>query len=295
MLIQDLLPGFKRYLLYERGLTAKYTEAVIHSVENLASYEPGKGLSHFKTHVISSFLHDMREKWLWSPKTFRNYRQHLLTFFNYAVENGHLKENPVRKIGKPRLPKNLPRCLSDEQIQALISHVHCCRWFSLLASFRNVAIVYMFLFTGIRLSELLNLKVRDIDYESAKCFIEKGKGKKDRYVPLHPKLIPVLKVYQRKREECLPPSEYFFTSIRSEKRLTQKNLYAVFEKLSQKCGFKVTPHQLRHSFARSSIENGLGLYLLKEILGHSSVSTTEIYLSVATQRLTNTFGQIDMF
>lgn len=295
MLIQDLLPGFKRYLLYEKNLTPRYVKAVFRSLRLLINQNAERPLSAFSTDVLADFLQRMCEERLWTNKTFRNYRQHLHTFFAYAVLKKHLKKNPVAAIAKPKLPARLPRCLTESQLQTLISQVHCYPWQTTLQHFRNVAIIYTFLFTGIRLSELLNLKIAHVNFEERTCFIDRGKGKKDRYVPLHPKLVPVLKAYQRKRAEVLPPSEYMFTSSRSSKRLTEKNLYAIVEKLVKACGFKFTPHQLRHTFARVSIENGLGLFLLKEILGHSSVSTSEIYLSVATSRLSSSFAKLDMF
>ena len=295
MTIQDLLPGFKRYLLYEKNLTFRYVKAVFRSLLLLMNQCECQRVTEYSTDVLGDFLQRMCEERLWTNKTFRNYRQHLHTFFAYVVLKGQLKKNPVTAIAKPKLPARLPRCLTEHQLQTLISQVHCYPWQTSLQHFRNVAIIYTFLFTGIRLSELLNLKVTHVNFEEQTFFIERGKGKKDRYVPLHPKLIPVLKAYQRKRTEVLSPAEYFFTSARSPKRLTEKNLYAIVQKLVKACGFKFTPHQLRHTFARVSIENGLGLFLLKEILGHSSVSTSEIYLSVATSRLSSSFAKLDMF
>ncbi len=295
MLIQDLIPGFQRYLLFEKNLDPKYIKAVLASLRLLDTHADSKHLSYYTTEVIASFLHQMNEDRLWGAKSFRNHRQHLKTFFNFAVRKEYLKKNPVDKIDRPKLPARLPRCLSRPQTETLLSHVHCYPWRFRLEASRNVAIIYTFLFTGLRLNELLNLKTDQMNFETNLIFVENGKGKRDRIISLHPKLIPVLKAYCRKRNESLPPSQFFFTSVRTEKRLTQKNMYAIFKKLSNASGFKVTPHQLRHTFAKECTEKGLNLYLIKEMLGHSSVATTEIYLSVATESLSSAFGKIDMF
>ncbi len=294
MLIQDLIPGFQRYLLFEKNLSPSYVKGVLDTVRLLFRYDESLRVSQCTTDHIRSFLYQMREDRLWSPKTLRNYRNNLKIYFQFALRKQHIRKNPVDEIGVPKLSKSLPRCLTKSQTEVLISEVHCYPWKYRLEGYRNVAIFYTFLFAGLRLSELLNLQMHQVNFEEAHFFIENGKGRKDRYVPIHPSLVPVLKCYQSKRAEKLASSPYFFTSIRSSKPLTKKNIYAIFQKLSLKCGFKIRPHLLRHTMAKLSLEADLNPYKLKEILGHSNIATTQIYMSVSTQNIRQSFSKIKL-
>ena len=159
---------------------------------------------------------------------------------------------------------------------------------------RNVAIIFTFLYTGIRLSELQNLKTYEVNFNECSIFIHKGKGAKDRYVPIHPKLFSILNSYLRTRNQKLAASKYFFTSYRTEKRLTKKNIYTIFKKLSIACDIHITPHMLRHTMAKLSLEANLNAYKLKEILGHSNIATTQIYMSVSTENIRKSFNVLEL-
>lgn len=294
MRIPDLLPGFKQYLIFEKNLTPSYVKGILDTVQLLHRYDPSITLSQYKSDHIRAFLYQMHQDRLWSPKTIRNYRQNLKALFDFAVKKEHLRKNPVDVVEKPKLPKSLPRCLTKKETQKLISEVHCYPWTYPLERYRNVAIIYTFLFTGIRLSELLHLQTHQVNFEESHCFIHNGKGRKDRYVPIHPSLAPVLKCYQTKRAEKLSPSACYFTSIRSGKPLTKKNLYAIFTKLSRQCHFKITPHMLRHTMAKMSLEADLNPFKLKEILGHSNIATTQIYMSVSTENIQKSFSKLTL-
>lgn len=295
MELSNFLPAFKRFALYQRNLTGAYLKDIIATVRLLERQTDCTNLKSYNTLVIAEFLQSMTQQRAWSPKTFRNYRQHLKTFFDFLVRQGYLKTNPVSAIEKPRLPKSLPRCLSNQQVERLIAKVHTFHWSYPLEHSRNMAIIFTFLYSGIRMSELLNLQHQDVNFEQGEFYVRMGKGRKDRLVPLHYKLIPILKFYLGKRNERLPACSYVFTSIRSAKPLTPKNLYAIFKKLSTSCGFKITPHMLRHTMAKRSLEANLSPYTLKTILGHSHISTTEIYMSMGDEKIKQSFNKADLF
>jgi len=294
MVLSDFIPAFKRYALYEKNLTANYIKGLLKTVVLLERQTDNLPMKKYDTETIASFLYQMKEERLWSAKTLRNYRQNLATYFNFLVQKGHIKTNPIDGIAKPKLPKTLPRCLDKKQVKRLISEVHAYRWSTPLEKWRNPAIIFTFLYTGIRMSELLNLKTDHVNFSERFIFIENGKGKKDRYVPLHQKLIPMLKLYQVKREERIEPSLFFFTSTRSSKRLTVANLHAIFKKLSHTSDFRVTPHMLRHTMAKLSLEANLNPYTLKEILGHSNIATTQIYMSISTEVINRSFSKLNL-
>ena len=292
--MNEVVPHFKRYLIFEKNVTPKYVKGVLQTLELLERETNVNTLKGYTTDTIRSFLYEMQTQRLWSPKTLRNYRQNLKSFFDFAKRKQYIKHNPVDAIEKPKLPRHLPRCLSKQQVSRLISELHLYEWTHSLEYHRNTAILYTFIYTGLRLSELLQLKTHEVNFEEQSIFVSKGKGNKDRYVPIHPKLLPFLKNYCRKRSKKLKPSHYFFTSYRSEKPLTKKNMYAVFKKLSKATGYHFTPHMLRHTMAKLSLESNLNPYKLKEVLGHSNIATTQIYMSVSTENIRKSFNKLEL-
>lgn len=294
MYILDVIESFKRYLLFEKNLSAKYVHSILRTVRLLDSELPQKNIAKYNTESIRYFLCHMRESRMWSPKSFRNYRQHLKTFFDFIKKKELIKTNPVCDIEKPRLPKRLPRCLTRKQVLKLTLEAQTYAWRYPLEYHRNMAIIFCFIYTGIRLSELLHLKTYEVNFDEHYIFISKGKGQKDRYVPIHPKLYAILKFYITERNRTLPVSSYFFTSYRSCKPLSKKTLYTIIYKLSRKCGFYFSPHMLRHTFAKLSLEANLNAYKLKEIMGHTNIATTQIYMSVSTENIKKSFSKLDL-
>jgi len=266
MKISDLIFSFQQSLLIEKNLSASYVKDIIYVALLLERSSESTSIKGYNTEKVSAFLCQMRKERIWSAKTLLNYRQSLKTFFEFAKKKGYIKINPINGIEKPRLPKRLPRCLTKKQVKRLVSEVHIQSWRTFIEHQRNVALIYTFLYTGVRLSELLNLKVHEVNFEEFSIFVNKGKGGKDRYVPLHPKLSPILKNYIKSKRRKALVSNYLFSSHRSEKSLTKKNIYAIFKKLSIACDFHITPHMLRHTMAKLSLESDLNIFKLKQIL-----------------------------
>jgi len=171
----------------------------------------------------------------------------------------------------------------------------CARQYNWLYKFertRNMAILFTFLYTGIRLNELLHLRIQDVNIDSHEIYIHKAKGGKNRTVPIHTELAVVIRDYINEREDVGKISKWFFTGIHSNKRLYEKNIHEICRKLSIKSGIKFTPHMLRHTFARMVCEADVNLYKLKELLGHSHVNTTQIYLSVSNEGMKKSLGTV---
>ncbi len=278
MKINDLSIQCKKYLLYERGIRPNSYKAIKSAVNRLITFSKTENLQSFDTQTIREFLYWGREELLWSPKTFRNVRQCLSSYFNFCIKFGYLKKNPVKEIDKPKLPQALPRSLTQEQAKIILAYTLDHNWHYKLERIRNYAIIMTFLHTGLRLSELLNLKTQDVDLHNGLITITLGKNQKDRLVPISGQLKRILKQYQDERRGKLSVSLWFFTSVRSSCRLTSKNLQTICQKISKESGIKFTPHMLRHTFARTSVENDMNLFKLMQILGHTNLSTTQRYL-----------------
>lgn len=294
MYYSDLLRGFKHYCLIEKGMTSQNYIFIVRCLRMLAEYAQTENVKKLTENVIREFLIEMSQKRAWAPKTFRLYLQNFSTFFKWCARIRAIEKNPCENIEKPKLPKRLPRCLTKDQAVKVLSAVSWHPWRYTFERVRNEAIVYMFLLTGLRLQELLNLKDCDVNLETNEIFVREGKGKKDRIVPIHPRLASVLRAYEKEKRNRKKPALWYFTGVNSDKKLNAKNTREICRKVSQSASVKFTPHMLRHTFARLSVDADLNLYKLKEIMGHSNVSTTQIYLSVSKEGIKKSFNKLTL-
>jgi len=142
---------------------------------------------------------------------------------------------------------------------------------------------------------LLSLRVEDVNLSSERIFIRDGKGSKQRYVPVHRKLKHILASYIKERKRLNKRSEYFFVGAQSDIVLGYKYLAQVCQKLSVYTGIKFTPHVLRHTAATEMLNQGIDIYKVSKILGHSDIKTTTIYLHVATENLQKSLNAVDLY
>lgn len=295
MLIQDLFPRFRRYAIHERGLRPKSYHAIRYTFLMMEREAGIQDLKHLTRDNIQGFLFQMRESRGWTASTFRNHRQNIATFCNWLVDERMVKTNPVNNIRKPKLPKHTPRYIKRQHLAKFEAAIHKVKWPSAYVRIRNAAIYHTFLLSGLRLSELLSLHLEDVNPADLLIHVRQGKGSKDREVPIHPRLFQVLALYLEWRENLKHCSPYFFASEHSEGAMTTKTIHLAFRKISYQAGVKITPHQLRHTFAREAINKGLGLYQTKNILGHADITTTQRYLSIANEDLQRSFDGLEMF
>lgn len=292
MQLSDSFSSFRRYALYEKGLQPRTIKEILAITLKLEIWSNNKRIKSITTSDIRSFLYEQKHNRLWSKKTFCNARQYLKTFFDFCIIMEYRLDNPVLGINKPKLSKPLPRCLTKAQVKTLLLHLDTISWFNELSARRNQAIVRTFLLSGVRLSELLNLQSNHVNVLEQTLLIKKGKGQKDRLIPIHPELFPYLKIYNKTKGE--KTTHYYFSSIRSDSRLTEKNLYAIFKRLQKACGFHVIPHMLRHTFGKLSIEANLNPFTLKTILGHADISTTQIYVHLGNENIKTSFQKVHL-
>lgn len=154
--------------------------------------------------------------------------------------------------------------------------------------------VNCFIFTGLRLQELLDLEISDINLESGEILVRQGKGRKDRIIPVHPRLTAALRNYLAERRSRKNHSQYCFTGAHSEKRMSGKDVRTICQKLSRSTGCYFTLHMLRHTFGRLAVEAGMDIFKIKEIMGHSEITTTQGYLSVSTENLKRSMSDLNL-
>ncbi len=276
-------------------MTAGVFKGILYSLRMLTRYLETQTLADFSTESVRSFFYYGRSERQWSPKTYRNHWQYQKLFFDFCVNRGYLRQNPVMKLQKPKLPERIPRCLSHDDAQKILYQTFNYPWRYKIETYRNHAIIAVLMMAGLRLQELLNLRVYDIDLSARTIFVRQGKGRKDRIVPIHYRLLPILRQYAQKKQAAGKPGEWLFSGVRSTKQLSQKDVRAICKRVSVAAGVKFSPHVLRHTLGRELADNQVDTKIIQKILGHASISTTQIYTSLSWHPFENSFQQAKLY
>jgi integrase/recombinase XerD len=186
-------------------------------------------------------------------------------------------EDEAERLRPPKVPRSLPKALTREEVKRLLSVIPPTRK-------RDRLIVLLLYGAGLRVSELCNLKKDDVDLERGIIVVRGGKGAKDRVVPIPKHLVDEIRAYLQSRSD---DSEYLLVEERrkSKDRLSTRNVWYILKRYGKKAGVEVTPHRLRHSFATHLLEEGVDIRAIQELLGHSNLSTTQVYTKVTVEHL----------
>ena len=199
-------------------------------------------------------------------------------FCNFLVREDLVATSPMKNVEIPKAPNRYPEILSVDQVRRLVRAARQPAW----TGIRNYAMLLTFLDTGIRLGELVALELEDVNLRDLSIRIRKGKGDKERYIFMGRKLFQAIRGWLNVRGIATP--EKAFYASRKGSRLDLRNVERIIERLAMKAGLqeiRVTPHILRHTMATMYIVNGGDPFSLQRILGHSSISTTQIYVNLA--------------
>ena len=245
----------------------------------LAKYYANKNIIYLTKEDIQEYLRQQNK----ANKTKARYLTTINNFYTYLVESGLLNSNPCDGIKMPKLEKKLPDYLTIEEVDNLLD-IRTSTAYDL----RNKAMLEVLYATGMRISELCNLTMSNLFLEDnlVKVF---GKGSKERLVPIGDVAINALEEYLKfGRNELLgtKDSPYVFISSRHTK-ITRQAFFKYIKELCKKKGIKknISPHILRHSFATHLLNNGADLRIVQELLGHSDISTTQIYTHLSNEKL----------
>ena len=280
------IENFKNYLKLERGL----------SMNSIESYE--FDLIQFKNFIIENSINESPKKCSSSTvkrylyKNFSNKKSRsqarsisaLKSFFNYLLFEGEIHSSPLNDIESPKIENKLPEVLTEDEIKRLISSVNLDSEFGQ----RNKTIIEVLYGTGIRVSELIELKLSNIFFKENILKVT-GKGNKERFVPLGKIAIIEIKKYLNNRDKLKINSK--FSDIlflnRYGRQLTRSMIFKVINDSSKNAEIdkKISPHTLRHSYATNLLKNGADLRTIQLILGHESITTTEIYTHLDTFHL----------
>ena len=213
----------------------------------------------------------------------------LKSFYAYCISEGFVSENPVYEIPQQKAEKKLPQILTGREVELLLDQPKCTD----LKGFRDKAMLETLYATGMRVSEMIALNVSDVSIAGAfvKC---EGHGK-FRIIPLYPAAVKSLTTYLteiRPKMISNPEEESLFVNINGE-RMTRQGFWKIIKHYQETAQISkdITPHTLRHSFAAHLLENGADLHSLQEMLGHSDISSTQIYTQVVKQNLKTVYNK----
>jgi len=250
----------------------------------------------YTTQNFKRFLWDNLVEKNWSSNTYNSYRKYLRCYCEFLKTEWYLLENPLDNIQKRKIAKQLPKALTKSETQELLNNIH--KTFSdwTFMSKRNQTIIYTYLYTGLRLSELINLKLEDLQVHEWYLKVVKWKWSKDRIVPLNKDINKRLSYYIQDRNQNY---EWIKTDVlfptRYWNNLQKRDLRTIIDKLRENISFHFTWHQLRHTYATELVRNNFDIYNIARILWHTRIDTTKIYLSVDTGMLKKQLDSIALF
>lgn len=213
----------------------------------------------------------------------------LKSFYGYCVSEGICSENPVHEIPTQKAEKKLPQILTGREVELLLEQPKCVD----LKGFRDKAMLETLYATGMRVSEMIALNVADVSL--AGSFIKCEGNGKFRIIPLYPAAVRALSVYLtdvRPKMAASPEEAALFVNVSGE-RMTRQGFWKIIKHYQETAQISkdITPHTLRHSFAAHLLENGADLHSLQEMLGHSDISSTQIYTQVVKQNLKTVYNK----
>ncbi|TET14871.1 MAG: site-specific tyrosine recombinase XerD [Dehalococcoidia bacterium] len=235
--------------------------------------------------LLLNYLVNLRER-SYAPATMARKMAAVKSFFNFLVAEGRLEKSPAEGIAGPKVGKSLPKAISVDEVARLLELPDKR---STPEGKRDKAMLELLYATGMRVTELVSLNVRDVNLRAGfvRCF---GKGSKERIIPIHSKAIRAVKGYLddvRARLLGATGETALFLNRRGQ-RLTRQGLWLILKGYAKKAGIEteITPHVLRHSIATHLLHSGkMNLRELQELLGHANISTTQVYTHLTTERM----------
>ena len=283
--IKILLDEFCEYSIFMKGYS-KHTITRYRNFTNFFLKHTGViSFEEIDEKLIFSFMMYGRTERKWSAYTFVCYHVTLTVFFRYCVKKGLMEKNYMDAIELPRLPKRLPKRISKQNALKLLEIAYNFPYSYTFLRYRNQALFATFLYCGLRKSELLKLKLNDVDLENLTMMIRQGKGDKDRILPISFTLAQILKRYLKDRKRLKKTCPEFFVSLNRNQGLTINGLKHLNLMMRKASKIYYTWHMLRHTFATLMIEGGCDIFSLSKMMGHSDIKTTTIYLSASSEHL----------
>ncbi|MBI4311092.1 MAG: site-specific tyrosine recombinase XerD [Chloroflexi bacterium] len=283
--VQENLDRFLDHLAVERGASPHTIAAYRNDLAQLREFaahsriadKPLDDWSKVTPGFLASYVVNLHDRG-YSNTTVARKIASAKAFFNFLAQEGELSGDPTDEISSPRIGRSLPKALTIEEVDLLLAEPYRS---STPEALRDAAMLELLYASGLRVSEMADLEVRDVNLKEhyVRCI---GKGSKERVVPIYPKAVQAIAAYVRHgRPKLLHPHQResaLFLNHRGE-RLTRQGFWLILKGHAAAAGIEksITPHMLRHSFATHLLAGGASLRNVQELLGHASISTTQVY------------------
>lgn len=273
---------FLNYLTVEKGLSANTLEAYRRDIQKFTRFLQKKNqkITNFERSDLISFINHLRNSGNQTTTLARNIAT-LRGLCKFMLMEGIIKEDPIENLSTPKGWKRIPRIIGTDEVFSLFKKPEGEN-----LSLRDRAILEIIYSSGLRASEVINIKMNDINFEAGFITIT-GKGSKERVVPVNEMTLTTVKKYiEESRPQLLKrKNSQFLFLAKGGKPMTRQRLWQLINKYSKELSIKISPHTLRHCFASHLLDGGADLRALQKMLGHTDISTTQIYTKVTPERL----------
>lgn len=286
-MIDTYINEFTEYLIIDKKYSENTIKAYNNDLKKFKNFIKNKTINNIDENSIKDYLKYLNKENN-DTKTISHNISTLRSFYKFLLIEKKVNKNPMEYIELPKTKKSLPKTLSIEEIDKLLD-INLTDAFS----FRNKAMLELMYSSGLRVSELINVKIHDIDVSN--CIIRiMGKGSKERIVPLGDYAIKYIELYLKEYREKLIKRElndYLFLNNHGNK-MTRQGFFKILKQIAKEKNIKTefSPHTLRHSFATHLLNGGADLRSIQEMLGHSDISTTQIYTHVSKEKLKENYN-----
>ena len=291
--MQEQLIEFKYYLTSEKMVSKNTVASYAKDIENylnyLENYRMIDDVSFIKSDDITNFLAFLK-KYHYTSASMSRALSSIKAFHKYLLQEKLVKTNVALLVDTPKIDKKLPVVLTVDEIMMLLDKTDT----SSPLGFRNQLMFELDYACGLRVSELINLKITDL-HMTSKMMSVKGKGSKDRLLPIHDYALKKIRDYLINiRPQILKNTKdtgYLFLNSRGE-QMTRQAYFKILKQTAQEVGItkEISPHTIRHSYATHLLENGVDLRLIQELLGHEDISTTQIYTHISQSKLKEVYN-----
>ena len=282
---KDIVSRYRRYLKLEKGYSVNTLDAYMRDLDKLVRYLAAEQVhvTEVKLEQLEHFAASISDLGI-GPRSLARILSGVRQFYRFLVLDGYMEDDPTELLESPKHPNHLPEVLSTAEVDLLEQAIDLSKW----EGHRNRAIIEVLFSCGLRVSELINLKLSNL-YVDEQFVRVMGKGSKERLVPISPRALEELNYWFSMRNEMsIKPGEedYVFLNRRGH-HLTRTMILIMIKRYAVEAGIKktISPHTLRHSFATSLLEGGADLRAIQAMLGHESIGTTEIYTHIDTSTL----------
>lgn len=279
--MKDNLSDYLNYLKIERQCSALTITSYKSELDRFFIYllKNNTDIHDCTTSSVRSYVYIQKEKRKLSNVSVCKTIAVLKSFFNYLEDEEYLPVNPTRKIKIAKKEIRSPKLISKYEVEKILNNIKYAPARCAKNYIRDSLIIAMLYYTGIRKSELLNLNWDDLNLERNTLIIKAGKGRKDRIIPMHPRLIELIDKYLQSRLPLTNPALFIGENKKRLSKNSFVNIIKMYLRLSGLENKGYTPHSFRHSFATNLVESGVDIFKVQTLLGHSSLDSTKIYIN----------------